>query len=753
MSKRYGRQDEARMRKSRKQTPPHFRPFCKSISFDLTPSPIQIKMSKMSPPFHWLVWLIGSRIHRAAFRFPGFVLKHRSLPFGAFLVALFAFLFLAASAVAQTTPVPNILVTLAPLDRKTGVELAALTVDANIFEQDGHTLAQGTMTWKARNTDPANETKIVVGFPEWASASAMFDPTKFSAFRVLVDNDPVVFAPATADVIYGEAARDVNWYTFELDLGPDEKKTVTAEFTQDLGDALFPRFTYGMLVGNRWKNAVGSARLSVNMPAETTAEQFIALDPTVPKFDGRQLTWLWENLNPEADPGVTFIRPSVWRTLLERRTAAASSPDDANAHLSLGQVYQQLASQDSSRRDNFLAQAVAELETAARLAPDNADAVLALAQLYEQRAGAPNGPRDVNYLALAMDQWQKLIGTASDARARKQLGEDSFYLALDTLSRGEYDRALKYLDDARNFAPDGAGPLYSTDRLANQYKLTHIAAARADIQANAISNALVHVRAAYGDSFQAATSLPADALALNHAQIKTAPNERQVTFQLVPYPAPSDGTRDAANQIVSALNQTGAGSAQLDAAENGYTMTLNIPFSDDADLRSRLVKLGSAIPTRSDWSLVRSALVPALLEFSTTDDILARRVRYREQVDLSPGQQAMQSTLNEMSSAIGQLSTASPDDPEAQLKLALLNHAQQWWYQQFGALTLDYELDAGSGVTRQWTISPASPRTLEYDAETIRGEFYVIGAALGIGVLLVIVFGLALLTRRKKRQA
>jgi hypothetical protein len=652
---------------------------------------------------------------------------------------------------AQAPTPPNMLVTLAPLNRQTGVELSALTVDATIFEQDGRTLAQGTLTWKARNTDPANETTIVVGFPEWASASARFDPTAFAAFRVLLDNEAVVFAPAVADIVYGDAARDVNWYTFELTLAPEEKKTITAEFTQDLGDALFPRFAYGMLVGNRWKNAVGSARVTVDLPAQTTGEQFVTLDPVVPKFDGKNLTWLWEGLNPEADPGVTFIRPSVWQNLLAARGNAAQNPDDANARLALGRVYQLLASQESPRRDNFLAQAVAELETAARLAPENVDAVRTLAQLYEQRAGAANGPRDVDYVTLAMEQWQKLIGSAGDAEARKQLGEDSFYLALDAFGRNEFARALKFLEDAQSFAPDGAGPLYQRDRLENQVKLTHVAAARAEIEANSISNALAHVRAAYGDSFQPATNLPTDAVALNHARIKTMPAARRVVLELMPYPAPSDETREAANRVVTALNGTGAGSAELAEDASGYTLTLDIPFGNANDLRARLVKLASAIPARSDWALARAALVPAALEFSIDDGTFERRVEYREQVDLTQGQAALQSTLNEMSAALGELSTASPDDQEAQLRRALLEHAREWWYRQLGALTLDYELDAGSGVTREWTVSPGAPRTLEYGTQVIRGEFYVAGAVAAAGILLLAVVTLVVWNARRRR--
>jgi hypothetical protein len=700
------------------------------ITRDLTPVPIPTKIPAMKRKFPRL--------------FPHLVFS---------LCAFALFAFASPPPLGAQTPEPNILVTLAPLDRKTPVELAALTVDADIGEANGHTLASGTLTWKVHNTDTLNDTTIVVGFPAQASANATFDPTQFSAFRMLVDNKPVVLAPGTADVVYGDAPRTINWYTFELTLKPDEKKELTAEFTQDLGDGLFPRFTYGTLVGNRWKNSIGSARITVNFPTETTGEQFVALDPEIPDFDGKKLTWLWQSHRPAADPGVTFIRPSTWQTLLDKRAAAAQNPDDANAQLELGRVYQTLAAQESPRRDNFLAQAVAALETAARLAPDHADAAKTLAQLYEQRAGAPTGPRDANYIALAMTQWQKLMGTAADADARKQLAEDSFYLALDAHTRGEYDRELKRLDDARNFAPDGAGPLYTRDRLENQVKLAHIAAARADINAGAIANALRHVRAVYGDSFQPATHLPADALALNHAQIKTTPQQREIVWQLLPYPAPSDAAREAVNQVVTALNQTRAGQARLDADANGYTLTLIIPFANDNDLRNRLVQLATALPARSDWALVRATLVPTAVEFSNGEDIFSQRVHYMEQVDLGNGQAAIQNTLNEMSATIGALSSASPDDQEAQLKLALLNHAQQWWFNALGALTLDYALDAGNGATRTWTISISTPRTLQYDAEVIRGEWYVIGAVAAIVVILIIVATLALLTRRKKKPA
>lgn len=678
---------------------------------------------------------------------------------------------LAPGALAQA-PAPNILVTLAPLDRRSVVELTALTVDAEISENDGHTIAQGEMTFKVHNTDKLNPTTLIVGFPEWAGANASFDPKRFGMFQVTYDDKLVQFVPGTASVIYGGVEREVSWHTFELTLEPDEKKTIRVRFVQDLGDAIFPRFRVGTLPGNRWKNTIGSARVTVKFPAPTTGEQFIALDPTLPQFDGQKLTWLWTNVNPEADPGVTFIRLSTWQTLLERRAAVAQNPDDANAHLALGELYRDLAAPESPRRDNFFAQAVAALEMAARLAPDNVRAVQTLAELYEERAGAPTALRETNYVALAMAQWQKLIGTSADAVARKQLAEDSFYLALYARGRGDYARALKLLDNARNFAPEGAGPLYTREHWANEVRMTHIAAARAALAEDDAAMALQHARAVWGEQFAAALLAQQPMFALTRVAVTTMSadvpprTERKITLRLAPYPAPSEQAQQALLQVVATLNQTQAGVATLlqDATSDApsrtmplssgmpdgassYHLTLTVPFSDDADLKAKLTTLAQALPKRADWALVQAALAPKQLEWTKTDSAFSRVVHYRERVDLGAGQQAVQEMLNESSRVLGELAAASPDDAEAQLKLALLTHAQQWWYKALSSLVLAYELKV-DGVTRTWSISLTTPRTLEYDAETMRPELYAVGALGAAGIFLLVVLALLALTRR-----
>lgn len=290
-------------------------------------------------------------------------------------------------------PTVNVLVALAPIDRTSPVEMVALTLDGNVVESNGDTTVQGNNSFKLHNTDPLQPVTVTVGFPEWAGGALSFDPSQFSDFSVTIDSKKVTLLPTSAPVSIGKELRRVNWYSFDLKLDPDEKKIVSVDFIQDLGVGILPRFTYGLLPSNGWKGPIGSARLTLNLPTPTTGEQFVALDPNVPQFDGEKLTWLWVDFNPDADPGVTLIRPTIWADLLNKRAAATQNPNDASLHFTLGRAYQDLAAVESPRRDNFLAQAEAELETAARLDTKNVDAVTTLAQWYETRAGPAAGPR------------------------------------------------------------------------------------------------------------------------------------------------------------------------------------------------------------------------------------------------------------------------------------------------------------------------------------------------------------------------
>lgn len=634
-------------------------------------------------------------------------------------------------------PTNNVLVALSPIDRSTPVELVAITLDGSLTEVNGHTIVQGTTTFKVHNTDPLQQVTAKVGFPEWAGGALTFDPAQFSSFSVSENNKNVTLVPANAPLKIGKESRTVNWYTFDLTLDPDEKDVIIADFTQDLGEDILPRFTYGLEPSNGWKGSIGSVRLTLTLPTPTTGEQFVALDPKAPQFDGEKLTWLWIDLNPDADPGVTLIRPSFWADLLNKRAAAAQSPDDASLHFLLGRDYQQLAAIDSARRDNFMSQAVAEFETTARLDPKNTDVLITLAQLYETRAGPAAGPRDPNYVALALAEWKNLVGSRVDSDARKNAAEDSYYLGVAANSRGDGEQALRFFQDALKFAPQGAGPLFTQEHLTTEMQGVRLALARSAAEQGQIASALSYAHEALGKDFDFSPAPPIPSFALNHADIVTSDTERRITLSLVTYPSPSAAAQRAVDAVVTALNQVGVGSAARVQTQDDYGIQITVPVTSDRDLMNRLRSMANGFPDREDWAVVSTVLLSPSIQWSKGQDTFTDTMQYEESVDLASLQAPLKLDLNRVSNVIGELEAAAPNDSQAQLRLALLRDAQQWWLREGSTGTATFLFQPAGVPARQWTVRVGEKTTLAYEDSQVRSEWFIIA---GLGTLIFTLF-------------
>lgn len=606
------------------------------------------------------------------------------------------------------TPAPIIVpVALAPLQRDTPIELTALTLDAEIEESNGRTLISGNSTFKLRNTDRVNDVQAAVGFPSWAGDVFAFEPARFGTFNVSVDGVKVkTLNPARADLKIGNTIRAVDWYTFTVSIAADEKSTVRYDFTQDLGDGVMPRFIYGMLPAVNWKGAIGSARLTLRFPRNTTLEQIVAYDPPDPEFDGRSITWRFTTKEPPANPALTILRQSVWDDLNAKRRAAQQNPNDANARAALGNVLRQLAALDSPKRDSLAMQAIAELETAVRLDPNNRIARQALGAVYETRAGAATGPRNVGYVQLAVAQWQVL---QNDANARKQLAEDYFYLGLDAQTRRDFSNASAYYDKASTFAPGGAGPLFTTDRMNAQRKSLNIAWARALLDQNDMASASSKARAALGDKFM--TQFTPPVFYVTRAQVTTSAQSRALTFTLAPYLAPGE-MQNAASGVVASLRNAADVDANFTAEGLNIIVSVTLPFENRAQLTAQLDALAKALPNRAEWSLVRAVLASNDFTWSESDEIFASTTSYREQVDLAAACDAFTAQSDEVTRNLSALQNISASDEEGQLKRALLQSAQRGWQNAlaFGRVTYragneQARVDACAGQTLAWSSS------------------------------------------------
>lgn len=620
-------------------------------------------------------------------------------------------------------------VALAPLQRDTPIELTALTLDADILEVQGHTIISGTSTFKLHNTDRLNDWQGVVGFPTWAGDPYAFDPARLEPFIVSVDGVRIkTLTPARADLKIGASVRAVDWYTFTLTLEGDEKKIVRYGFRQDLGDSALVRFTYGLLPAANWKGNIGSARLTLNFPGFTTLEQIIAYDPPDPEFDGKSLTWRHISKSPTANPTLTFLRPSVWNDWQAKRRDVQTNPNNANARLVLGNLLRQLAQFDSPRRESFYGQATAELEMAVRLDPNNRAARQALAALYEARAGDATGPRNPAYVQLAIAQWEKL---ADDANARKQLAEDYFYLGLDAQTRRAFADAAAYYDKASALAPNGAGPLYTTERLAAQRRALNLVWANALLEQNDWDAALPKARAALGDTFLATIASPA--FHITSAYVTTATSTRTMRFTVTPL-----RTAETQNELSGVITTWRAAGADANLASDGanFILTLNVPYRTPLELRDAMRTLAAQVPARAEWAIVRAVLSPNDIDWQATDEWLTHTIQYREAVDLSSACRAFTVQLDSLAQNLKTLENASPDDEEAQLKRALLQYSQRDWQASLAIGHVIYR--AGAQEAR---VEPCTAKTLVWSSSAWRPVrvAIVVGMIELVGIIVLLV--------------
>lgn len=637
-------------------------------------------------------------------------------------------------------PSPIIPVTLAPVEADSPIELVALTYDADIREFNGHTILTGTVTFKLHNTERLIDLQTPIGFPSWAGDPYSFDPARLDVFLGNLDGKKVTLTPSRADLKLGNTLRNVDWYTFTLPIAGDEKRTVEFDFQQDLGESTTPRITFGLVPANNWKGNIGSARLSIKFPEQTTLEQIIAYDPPNPAFDGTSLTWLFQNYQAPAQPYVTIIKPSVWTDLLAKRRAARQNSNDANARAALGNLYRTLAQFDSPKSESFYTQAVAELETAIRLDANLKSARQSLAVLYEARAGPAAGPRKAAYVQLAVQNWETLA--SGDASARRQLAEDYFYLALDAQTRGAFASAQKYFDQAASLAPNGAGPLFTPDRANAQKRAMNLTWGQQSLDKGDYATAIDRAQAAFGDAF--IKSFRAPNFTVTHAQVTTASENRTMVFTLTPFSSTSEEVKETANGVVTAARALGAnGSVASD--NSNFILTVAVPYQNAAQLNSRLAALGKFLGSQTDWALVRAVMSPTELAWSENSQSIVGTTRYREGVDLAIACASFETQLQTISQVLAPLENAPPNDDEKQFKRGLLKSTQAAWQSAHAQGGVSYR--AGSD---EFTVEPCATRVIASSPFTIEP----IGIALiGISVLVVIGLVLLLLSRRKRRPA
>lgn len=652
-----------------------------------------------------------------------------------FLLSLFSFAIwcaLAPNTHAQSPAPTFIPVALAPLQRDSAIELVALTLDAQIKEINGHTIITATSTFKLHNTDRLTDTQVAMGFPTWAGDPFAFDPARLDAFAVTVDNKKITLQPTRADLKIGNTVRTVDWFTFTLPILGDEKRTVQMDFQQDLGDNAMPTIHYGLITANGWKNSVGSARLTVAFPEATTLEQITATDPPNPTFDGNAVTWLLQKNEALSNPYVTIIKPSVWNDLLVRRRAARQNPNDAATRTALGNLYLTLAQYDTPKSDSLSAQGIAELESAIRADPGFKSARQSLAALYETRAGPATGTRRAAYVQLAAQNWDVLA--ASDTNARKQLAEDYFYLGMDAQTRGAFADAQNYFDKAAATAPNGAGPLYTLERMNAQRRALNLAWIRNALDQNDTTLALARARTQFGDSFVKSFRVPA--FYATRAEITTNSNIRVINFSLVRFGVSTEEWQSTLNSVVASAKNLGI---ETRITDNNATLSFAIPFEDATQVKTRQASLAKTLDA-PEWALARTVLSPKELVWTENKQLIVETMRYQENADFAGACASFNAQAQPIAQNLSALENLN--DEESQVKRTLLQNAQRGWMSAATLSRVVYHAGA-----EEFPVEPCGTREIASSPVSIQPLGYA-----GIFIALMIGSGSLIFVARKTRR-
>lgn len=631
------------------------------------------------------------------------------------------------------------IVTLAPITGTRNVEMAAQIFDLAVGDAGAATVVTGVLTFKLHNTDKLTQAVMLLGFPAWGGGGAEWNDRSFSQFAVSVDGSPVALQPLTQPLKIGSETRNVRWLTFPMTLTEDDRGTVEVRLRQDLGDGVLPVVAMAQAPAINWKGFVSSARFTVRFPALTASEQFRAVTPPGSSFDGRAISWLFSDYNPDAPLVVQMIKPRLWREIAGARTALAQGPD-ARAALALGAAFEQLARTTQSAVD--FAQAAAAYQRAAEVEPAVLTATLELARLYDARLRGDFGPVfDANGArAATLDQWRAVLKAAPAlTEARDAVAQHAFVLAQAARRGGLFAGALELLDMARS---------------ANSARVTK---AQIDAEARAANAGLVMQRLDAGQWTEALRMIAAEAIGpeanaersayqpqFNHMQatIIIAGDEQTISLRALPFPGASDAHRDLLQAYVDRVPSNG-GSVSTDG--DGYALTLRLPVGPVA---------AADLPAAPELALLRAVLSPPVLAVSSESGAFTSDERLDARYDLVETLRLARDKLAAIDRVLAALAAPSGDETlelARRVRLRALEQYRAGWQSLGATSNARVTWQAGPGASPQtWDVPGGQSQEIHSARETYQTTLLITVACLGVGGIGLLVTGARLWLARRR---
>jgi hypothetical protein len=644
----------------------------------------------------------------------------------------------AAQTVQAEPSVRTAIIALAPLGGTAKIELVAQTVDLDVVESGERTILSGQLAFKVHNTDRLTGTEQLVGFPSWGGGAAELNEKSFTQFVISQNGEIIQPQWQMAPLKLGNETRSVRWLTFPLKLAEDERATVQVSLRQDLGDETLPTVAFAEAPAILWKGYVGSARYSIHLPVLTTPEQFRVISPAGSTFDGKTISWLYSEFNPAAPTIVQFVKPQLWRAIVQARSDLTQG--DGKAAFTLGALYTQLARATQGLSDFSLA--VAAYQRGGELDPTSPAASMELARLYEARLRGEFGKvDDENAIhAAALEQWQRALKlNAPGTEVRDAVAQHALTLAQVARRTGRYAGALVLLDSAR-----AAGSAKITPALlANEMRADQAGLALQQMDAGGWADALQKIRS---ESFggEAKNELSAFLPRFTDVQISVRfdGNQQALDARLTPFPVAASEYEQFLNDWVASVRRAPGAGGMLTLEDGVYNLALRVPIQT---LRA------SDLPTANETVMLRELLIPLDLKVTHTESFFTTDDAFSARYTLSDSQKSAQGKIDEIDRALKALSAPAADeslDMVRRLRVRALEQYRTGWQELLSGSSAQVTWHSpapGLGTDEQWDLRPGDAQNLEtqrmsYQWWTIGGACLAValGAACGIWLLAVL---------------
>jgi hypothetical protein len=515
------------------------------------------------------------------------------------------------------------------------VSLQTHTTDLTIQTGGGTLLADGASFYRLRN-EGATDAQVTLRFvaPTETATAPLPTPLEVTAAG----------APLGLSTVEGGAEAVVT-------VPAKGRLDVRVRYTLPLGNGVAPAIRFPVRTLDEWAGAT-SFRFTINVPAIVARESWLRISPEGWRFgptpgdatNAASIQWLYEDNFPREPLYFSFVNPTLWQEIEQRRAMAEAGGTPAD-YAALGNSYARLSEGASSAavRDRFYGQSLAaysralERGEATGATPDQLASVYAgQARIYRQRTLSPSGAVSPEHARLLVESAGGALAALSPADPRRgeleQWLSDGLTIVLgDARDRRDWQTSLDILDqlEASGAPVDPAFVAEERRRIQFEQSLQLLEEGQRDAAVAVSGSAIVT------SELQPS---PAEQSLFASWQSTITVNSRGTVIDLAARPAPGkeELAADESAAVIDALK--GAADAI------GATVEGTVPSIDDLDAPVRMrislppqsstLSLANVVPLHPDWLLLRTLFNQFAPDVVAESSFLRRNELLRLRLDL-----------------------------------------------------------------------------------------------------------------------